>query len=188
MHKSQYVPWVMVENDVVMHNIFGLAESDTRDGDKALGAAADEIVVRLHELQKLQLLSYQFYHAARSLFLSTLERRAELSILSLFASRHQTGASASQERALLPRSGAPLTGRSRAPVILDAQRHYMTMMGTVLPLHFRRLDVWRRVSLARTEALRRAGRSALPRWASLLRSYAHFSPGLSRDVSSISGL
>jgi hypothetical protein len=53
MHKSQYVPWEMVENDIVMHDIFGLAESDTHAGDKALDAAADEIVVRLHEVQRI---------------------------------------------------------------------------------------------------------------------------------------
>src|SRR5207249_1848865 len=53
MHKSQYVPWELIENDIVMHDIFGLAESDTRAGDKVLDAQADEIVVRLHEVQKV---------------------------------------------------------------------------------------------------------------------------------------
>lgn len=52
MHRSKYVPWEAVENDIIMHEIFGLPESDTYDDDKKLDAASDEIVLRLHEIQK----------------------------------------------------------------------------------------------------------------------------------------
>lgn len=49
---SAFVPWEIVENDIVLHDIFDLDESDTRAGDKALDAAADAIVMRLHQIPK----------------------------------------------------------------------------------------------------------------------------------------
>jgi hypothetical protein len=53
MHKSEFVPWEIVENDIVLHDIFGLDESDTYADDKKLDAEADMIVMRLHEVQKV---------------------------------------------------------------------------------------------------------------------------------------
>ena len=46
------MPWDIVENDIIMHDIFGLAESDTYQDDKTLDGASDAIVVRLHEVQR----------------------------------------------------------------------------------------------------------------------------------------
>jgi len=53
LHKSQFVPWEMVENDIIMHDIFGLDESDTAADDKILDAKSDRIILRLHEVQRL---------------------------------------------------------------------------------------------------------------------------------------
>jgi hypothetical protein len=49
---SQFVAWEMVETDIVLHDIFKLAESDTKTGDRQLDADADEIVMRLHQVLK----------------------------------------------------------------------------------------------------------------------------------------
>lgn len=48
---SQFVPWELVENDIVLHDIFKLDESDTIAGDLKLDSDADRIVVRLHKVQ-----------------------------------------------------------------------------------------------------------------------------------------
>jgi hypothetical protein len=46
-YKSELVPWEIVENDIVLHDIFKLDESDTYAGDKKLDADSDEIMLRL---------------------------------------------------------------------------------------------------------------------------------------------
>lgn len=46
-YRSKLVPWEIVENDIVLHDIFKLPESDTYEGDKKLDADADEIMLRL---------------------------------------------------------------------------------------------------------------------------------------------
>src|SRR5436190_20405911 len=51
-HRSEFVPWEVIENDIVLHDIFKLAESDTHTEDKKLDADADEIGLRLHQVQK----------------------------------------------------------------------------------------------------------------------------------------
>jgi hypothetical protein len=51
-HLSQFVPWEVVENDIILHDIFKLEESDTKAGDPKLDADTDEIIVRLHQVQQ----------------------------------------------------------------------------------------------------------------------------------------
>jgi hypothetical protein len=49
---SQFVPCEIVENDIMLHDIFKLDESYTKERDLRLDAEADEIVVRLHQVQQ----------------------------------------------------------------------------------------------------------------------------------------
>jgi hypothetical protein len=60
-YKSQLVPWEMVENDIVLHDIFKLGESYTYNGDKELDAAADAIMSKIGDLRGIySVFAYSF--------------------------------------------------------------------------------------------------------------------------------
>jgi hypothetical protein len=62
-HKSEFVPWEVIENDIVLHDIFKLAESDTHTEDKKLDADADRDRPPVSSsAEKFQPVRYRLHH------------------------------------------------------------------------------------------------------------------------------